>query len=197
MNNEPLVQLGSLVEEFEIPYLHPFHTHYPAWPGGERWLQWYKSTWGTNIIITRGLSNPGKGFEFEAYLETTDVITDFGSSWQANIVYEIGSIIPNVPDLEKRLTAVTYMSVQSHMSDFPEGWSIDDPKGNVGLFVGLQNPRLHAALKQFTPLNVKLLRAEELKYIISNGQKGRMELAELFKKESMPTASSINRKPVV
>lgn len=188
----------QLLSEFEIQYLSPIHHGYPAWPGGGRWLQLYQPNSNSQIVSTKGLSD-GNKHPYEIYLETDDLIDvdSFSSSWQANLVYELGKIVPNVPDLAERMEKNTFLTVQVHMDGAPPEWSLDDPNGNIGLFMGLQNPLAKEIIQPSIPLNIKLMRPAELLYAIQNGYEGRIKLAELFMQQGNATKSNLTRESVV
>lgn len=189
----------QLLSEFEIQHLSPLHPVYPLWPGGERWLQLYETSWHTQIVFSKGL-NDGVSRIFEIYLETDDFIDveDFSSSWQANLVYELGKIIPNVHDLAEKLKKYQYLTVQIEMEGAPPEWSLDDSDGNIGLFLGLPNPHLEDfANKQLIPLNLKLMRPQELLYSIENGDEVRQQLSRLYLQQGNVTISNLERKSIV
>ncbi|MEO8769592.1 MAG: hypothetical protein ABI402_05890 [Ferruginibacter sp.] len=188
---------GKLVDEFEIQYLNPLHIHYPPWPGGNRFLSLYETNWGTKIIATRGFSNFSLSSIHEFYLETTDHIADFGSSWCANVIYEVGAVIPKVSDFKQRLEKFNYLSFQCFINDAPLEWTLDSPNGNIGLFLGLPHQHLKITKTSFIPVNVKLLRPKELQYILDNGQSGRQKLANLFAQTQLPGLSSITRQSLM
>jgi hypothetical protein len=189
--------LGVIADEFEIQHLHPDHHNYPQWKGGERWLRLLKTNWGTHIVFTEGLSsNENKGYEL--YLESTDEIETFSSSWQANLIYEMGKIIPNVNDLGTRLQNSKFLSVQVSIDGAPEEWSLDHPNGNIGILLGLHSEHLsNFQPPYFTPLNVKLLRPAEMQYIINNGAEGRIHVANILTRQGNATSSSMDRSAVV
>jgi hypothetical protein len=188
----------ELLTEFEIQHLNPVHHGYPAWPGGERWLQLYQTNSNTQVVVTKGLSD-GSGQPYEVYLETDDLISQqtFSSSWQANLIYELGKIIPNVMDFAERIEKSTFLSVQIQIDGAPPDWSLDDENGNIGLFIGLQKP-LQMNLPEYSlPLNVKLMRPKELLYSIDNASAGRLELAERYLEQGIVTGSNLQRKSVI
>lgn len=188
----------ELLTEFEIQHLSPLHPGYPEWPGGGRWLQLWQTNYQTQIVITRGLSN-GMDHLFEIYIETDDQIDteSFSSSWQANLVYELGKIIPNVNDLSQRLQNNKYLSIQIEIDGAPPEWSLQDENGNIGLFIGLQNPLINQLLTPLAPLNIKLMRPQELIYGIKNDYEGRIKLAELFTSQGNTCISNLERESVV
>ncbi len=190
--------IGQIIDEFEIQYLSPIHHGYPKWKGGERWLRLLRANCGNNIVFTQGLSSREEPKGYEVYLETTEPIDAFSQSWQANLVYEVGKIIPNVHGLESRLQEQEFLSVQIVMDGAPGDWSLNDPNGNIGLFLGLQNPQLKSFKPpHFTPLNIKLLRPSELLFAINNGKEGRKKLAELIRNQGDVAVSSLDRIAVV
>lgn len=188
----------QLLSEFEIEYLSPIHHGYPAWPGGDRWLQLYQPNGNSQIVITKGLSDGGN-HPFEIYLESDDLIDEesFSSSWQANLIYELGKIVPNVHDLAQRMEKNSYLTVQVNMDGAPPEWSLDDPNGNIGLFMGLQNPLAKEIIQHSIPLNIKLMRPAELLHGIQNGNEGRLTLAQLYIQQGNATISNLERESVV
>ncbi len=186
----------QLLTEFEIQYLSPIHAYYPTWPGEERWLQLYETNEGTQIVLTKGLSD-GDEYLYEIYLESNDIITpeDFSNSWQANLVYEAGRIVPQVPDFKDRLAINTYLSLQVEMEGAPEEWSLNSLDGNIGLFIGLSSEAFKGS--NFRPLNIKLMRPAELLYAVENDNAGRLKLAELYVKQGNSTISNLERESVI
>ena len=188
----------QLLTEFEIQYLNPFHHGYPAWPGGERWLQLYQANGSSQIVFTKGLSD-GKEHPYEVYLETDDAIDveSFSSSWQANLVYELGKIIPNVNNLAQRMEKNSYLTVQVDIDGAPPEWSLNDKNGNIGLFMGLQNTVVNELIKPAIPLNIKLMRPNELLFSIQNDYAGRLKLAELYLQQGNATISNLERESIL
>lgn len=188
----------DLITEFEINNLNPNHYGYPEWPGGYRWLQLYDLDSGLQLVVTKGLSDNHLS-RYEIYLETDELLNcnNFSSSWQANLVYEAGKIIPNVPNLEERLNKNKYLCLQIQIDGAPPEWSINDSNGNIGLFAGLENDNLSDFNQAFIPLNIKLMRPEELMYCIQHDRIGRNHLAELYKEQENSTVSNLYRKSVI
>ncbi len=187
-----------LLTEFEIQYLNPVHDGYPAWAGGERWLQLYDTGAETQIVMTEGLSDGNESL-YEIYLESDDTIDpeDFSSSWQANLVYETGKVIPNVLNFADRIKLNTYLTLQIEMEGAPPEWSLEDTNGNIGLFIGLQNSLLPGLEKSAIALNIKLMRPKELSYGIHHDNAGRLRLAELYLQQGNTTMSNLERNSVV
>lgn len=188
----------KLITEFEIQYLSPIHQGYPSWPGGERWLQLYWVDTDTQAVFTKGLNN-GNNMPFEIYLQSDELLDaqDFSSSWQCNLVYETGKIMPRVTDLAHRLEKNVYLTLQIVIDGAPPDWSLDDENGNIGLFLGLHNPIVDGLVLPPVPLNIKLMRPAELSYCLQNGNEGRMHLAELYKKQGNATISGLQRASVL
>ncbi|MFT3946383.1 MAG: hypothetical protein QM763_05350 [Agriterribacter sp.] len=186
----------QLLTEFEIQYLSPIHAYYPTWPGKERLLQLYDTGRETQVVLTKGLSD-GDEYLYEIYLESNDIIApeDFSNSWQANLVYEAGRIVPQVPDFKDRLALNIYLSLQVEMEGAPEEWSLNSQDGNIGLFIGLPSATFKEST--FKPLNIKLMRPEELLFSIENDKPGRLKLAELYIQQGNPTISNLERASVV
>jgi hypothetical protein len=195
--NKSWEDFGKIAEGFEIPYLHPNHHGYPAWAGGDRYLKLLNTNWNTQIVFTQGLSSADGSSPFEIYLETIDDTDPFSSSWQANLVYEMGKILPNVKDMTQRMDKYKYLSVQIIMEGAPGDWSIASNDGNIGLFLGLPNTNLSDFRPGFTPLNIKLMRPSELQYVIDNGAEGRLKLGELYLKQGDATLSYMDRQPIL
>lgn len=190
--------LGTIADEFEIAHLHPLHHNYPSWKGGTRWLKLLRTNWGNEIVFTQGLASTQEKNGHEIYLETSEPIASFSDSWQANLVYEVGKIIPNVADLDARLTKFKYLSLQINIEGAPRDWSLEHPNGNIGLLLGLPNSRLASFRPAyFTPVNIKLLRPAEMLYIINNGAEGRNKVAELIAAQGDVAVSSLDRPSVV
>lgn len=190
-------EIGTLKESFELEYLNPYHHNYPAWPGGERWLSLVKSDLNTEIIFTDGLFLADSQHPFELYLETDDEVEDLGSSWQASLVYEVGRMLPTMKDLASLLPKYKYITIQLSIDGAPDEWSLDHPDGNIGVFAGLENPALESTEFPFIPLNVKLMRPQEMQYVLDNGSEGRLLIRSLYAKQGNETISNLERESVI
>jgi hypothetical protein len=187
-----------LISRFEIDPLNPVHNNYPRWPGEKRVLKLYKTDGGTFVVMTMGLAQKAAS-PYEVYLETEEEISaqEFSSSWQTNLVYETGKIIPRVQNFRERIEAHRYLSLQIDMEGAPDEWSLQHENGNIGLFIGMDNPSIAELTGEAVPLNVKLMRPQELLYSIEHEEKGRHQLAELYQKQGNATLSSLERTSVV
>lgn len=80
------------------------------------------------------------------------------------------------------------------MEGAPE-WSLDNPNGNIGIFIGLKNELINN--KDFKNISIKLMRPAELEYILNNGEASKEKLSKLYCEEEIPTNSSMSRKSVL
>jgi hypothetical protein len=187
--------VGTLLEEFEIQYLSPIHHDYPQW-AEERYLQLWHTHWNTYMICTQGLYKEGDNFSLglELFLETIEKPDGFSSSWQANIVYEVGKLLPKVPDLKQRFETYKYLSVQIAMEGAPEEWSLPE-NDNIGVLLGIEHEEFQRRNIKFPfrPLNCKLLRPAETKMIKKLNAKGREKLVNFFNQKGNATISSLDR----
>lgn len=191
--------VGELIEEFEIQYLDPNHHGYPQW-AGDRFLQLWHTPWNTYLVCTQGLSeeNSQQSLGFELYFETEEKPEPFDESWQANIVYELGKLLPKVTDLSQRFETYKYISVQVAMDGAPEEWSLNE-HDNIGLLLGIEHEEFQNRNLQFgfRPVNVKLLRPAEVRVIKQMNANGRQRLVDFFKQRGKATLSSLNRPSAV
>lgn len=131
--------IGELLEKFEIQHLDPVHHGYPQW-AGDRYLQLWHTHWNTYIVCTRGLYEAGNTLSvgFELYFETAEQPEPFDESWQVNIVYEVGKILPKVTDLKQRFEASKYLSVKIAVEGAPEDWRLDG-QDFIGVMLGIEH----------------------------------------------------------
>ena len=187
------LEIGEIIESHQLPETNPFDPEYPSWGTDDRSINLLKSNWNTYIIFTDGYAYDDNNVEF--YIESSEEISDFDSSWQKNLVYETCRNMVYIDDLDAVLEETEFLILQLDMDGAPEEWSYEHPDGNIGLFIGLQNDKLPFG-KGIKALNIKLMRPLELKYTIENGVDGRKKLAELYKNEGMETLSSMTRKSI-
>jgi hypothetical protein len=83
------------------------------------------------------------------------------------------------------------------MDGAPEEWSVDHPDGNIGMFIGLDNTHMNNDNLDFLPINVKLMRPDELLYCLDKAAQGREEIAELYKQQGQTTLSYLDRASVL
>jgi hypothetical protein len=187
--------IGELLEEFEIQYLSPTHHGYPQW-AGDRYLQLWCTHWNTYIVCTRGLYEAGNKLSlgFELYFETKEQPESFDESWQANIVYEIGKILPKVTDLKQRFEASKYLSVKIAMEGAPEDWRLDG-QDFIGVMLGIEHNEFQQRNYQFPfrPVNVKLLRPAEMRMFKKLNAKGQQKLVNFYHQRGNATVSSLTR----
>ncbi|OQP58730.1 hypothetical protein [Niastella populi] len=191
--------VGQLMEEFEIRYLDPNHHGYPQC-AGDRYLQLWKTHWNTYMVCTQGLfeENNATSLGFELYFETEEKPDPIDESWQANIVYELGKLLPKVTDLSQRFETYKYISVQIAMDGAPEDWSLNE-HDNIGLLLGIEHEEFQNRNLQFgfRPVNVKLLRPAEVRVIKLMNAHGRQRLVDFFRQRGKATLSSLNRPSAV
>jgi hypothetical protein len=187
--------VGELVEEFEIRYLDPTHHGYPQW-AGDRYLQLWHTHWNTYMVCTQGLfeANNERSLGFELYFETEEKPDPFDASWQANIVYELGKLLPKVTDLNQRFETYKYLSIQIAMDGAPEEWSVEE-HDNIGVILGIEHDEFRNRNIQFPfrPLNAKLLRPAETRMIKKLNSQGRQKLVDFFHQRGKATLSSLDR----
>jgi len=191
--------VGELMEEFEIRYLDPNHHGYPQW-AGDRYLQLWKTPWNTYIVCTQGLfeENNEKSLGFELYLETEEMPDPFDESWQANIVYELGKLLPKVTDRNQRFEIYKYLSAQIAMEGAPKEWSVEE-HDNISVMLGIEHEEFRNRNLQFPfrPLNAKLLRPAETRMIKKLNTQGRQKLVHFYHQRGKATLSSLNRPSAV
>lgn len=185
--------LKDEIENFEVPLDNIFDPEYPDWGADDRGMKLYKSAKDSNVILTYGFNN--EYTKFEMYIESTDEVEDLPESWQKNLLYEVCRTIPEIEDFEELIDEIKYFVLQLHMEGAPEAWSLENPNGNIGIFIGMENKEIETG--QFKIINIKLMRPAELLLAIKNGEEGKLKLAELYAKETIPTNSSMQRKSVV
>lgn len=188
------LEAGCILETHKLPETNPFDPEYPSWGTEDRSINLLKSNWDTYIVFTNGYAYEDNNVEF--FIESDEIIEDFDSSWQKNLVYETCRNIVYIDDLDSVLEETEFLILQLDMDGAPAEWSYEHKDGNIGLFIGLQNEKLpfNEGIKA---LNIKLMRPLELKYAIENGVEARKELAELYKTKGNGTLSSMTRKSVI
>lgn len=187
------LEIGTLLETHQLPENNPFDPEYPSWGTEDRSINLLKSNWNTYIVFTDGYAYDNNNVEF--FIESSEEIEDFDSSWQKNLVYETCRNMVYIDDLDTVLKETEFLILQLDMDGAPEEWSYKHKDGNIGLFIGLQNEKLPFE-DDIKALNIKLMRPSELKYAIDNGVEGRKELAELYKTKGIGTLSSMIRKTI-
>jgi len=189
-------QAGEINETLELSFLNPYLADYPHWHGSTRDIVLVTPpTWENQIVATSGLSSPEA--PFEVYIETNESIQRFSSSWQMNLIKTIGGIIPNIDNFKDRLIKHRFLTLQLDMDGAPEEWSVDHPDGNIGMFIGLDNTHMNNDNLDFLPINVKLMRPDELLYCLDKAAQGREEIAELYKQQGQTTLSYLDRASVL
>ena len=185
--------LKEIINKIEVPLDNVFDMDYPEWGADDRGFLQYKTIKNTNLITTYGFNNEFTNFEL--YIESEDEIEDFEQSWQKNLLYEVCRTIPEIEDFEELIEETHFFVIQLHMEGAPYEWSLDNPNGNIGIFIGLKNELINN--KDFKNISIKLMRPAELEYILNNGEASKEKLSKLYYEEEIPTNSSMSRKSVL
>ena len=180
----------NILEKIEINYLNPYHHGYPDWYNTKRIIE-LKKIKESYIIQTNGLHK-----NFDIYLETLEEINSFSNSWQANLIYTTGKVIPNIIDITNKIRMYEYLVIQLDIDGAPEEWSLNDKNGNIGIFLGLKRISKGIQNYPFELINIKLMRPLELNFAIKNKKKGRLLLAKKYKEQGLATISGLDRKTV-
>lgn len=186
-------KIGNIEENHQLPEVNPFDPEYPSWGNDNRSINLLKKTDGGYIVFTDGYAVKGNNVEF--FIETNEDIEDFDGSWQKNLVYETGRSMVYIDDLDEVLAERPYLVLQLDMDGAPSEWSLENPNGNIGLFISITD--FNEFKSDFKLLNIKLMRPNELQYAIDNGGEGREKLAELYEKQGFKNISSMTRLSVL
>lgn len=185
--------LTEKLETFEIPLDNVFDEEYPDWGADNRGMILYNTENNTKLIMTYGFNNEYNNFEM--YIESSDGVEDLANSWQKNLLYEVCRTVPEIEEFEESIEELNCFVLQLHMEGAPKEWSLSHPNGNIGIFVGLKNKGMNS--KDCKLVSIKLMRPEELQYVLNNGENGKKHLAELYTKEKNSTDSNMSRKSVI
>ena len=172
----------------------------PAFMGGPRWPSLRQAHIGISvnqgtIIATDGLSDPYddydtneenqayNGLGLELYLVTHNNLEDIPaiiSSWELNMLTQVSSTAASNPNLINMLNDYQYLSMTINGQSLPEGYVNEN--GSGGVLLGLPNPlvpaQLELSIEHISLVNIVLLKPSELQYIMDNGEKGRLEVAD-------------------
>lgn len=185
--------LKNELERQVVPLDNIFDPDYPDWGADNRGFKLYETLENTYVITTYGFNNEYTNFEI--YIESSDGIEEFEQSWQRNLLYEVCRTVPEIEDFQELIEEMKYFVLQLHMDGAPEEWSLDNSNGNIGIFIGQENSRIQC--ENYKMINIKLMRPQELSYVIKNGEEGREKIASLYKGENIATNSSMARKSVI
>ncbi len=182
-------KIGEIEENHQLPEVNPFDPEYPSWGNENRSINLLKKNDGGYIVFTDGYAVEGNNVEF--FIETNEEIDDFDGSWQKNLVYETGRSMVYIDDLDEVLSERPHLVLQLDMDGAPSEWSLENPNGNIGLFISIAD--FNEFKSDFKLLNIKLMRPNELQYAIDNGEQGREKLAKLYEKQGVKHISSMTR----
>ncbi len=172
----------------------------PSFMGGPRWPSMRQAHIGvqTNqgtIIATDGLSDPYDDFDtnadnqgyngigIELYTITDNKYTNIQEiidSWEFKILRQVSSMAASNPNISYMLNDYTYLSSAVSGDGLPNTFLGEN--GEAGVLMGLKtneiSDKIQLSIEEVMLVNVVLLTKEELAYIMQNGAKGRIEVAE-------------------
>ncbi|WP_103070442.1 suppressor of fused domain protein [Aquimarina sediminis] len=172
----------------------------PSFMGGPKWPSLRQAHIGVKtdnatIVASDGLSDPYddydsneenksyNGLGLELYVVSQNKFEDIPSiinSWEFNLLKQVSNTSASNPNLINMLNEYSYISTTVNGSKLPEGF-VDD-NGSSGVLLGLESKsipkKLELSIEKIALINVVLLKPKELEYIIENGAKGRIEIAE-------------------
>jgi hypothetical protein len=205
-------KIGKVHKDVMAHFINPAFMAGAMWPSVRQAFLKIDTPSGT-IIASDGLSDPytdfdenpanqsynGVGCEF--YLECDEVLAfeALSTSWQFRTLYQAAQQAADNPNIASVIDEYTYLSTELYNTDAPDEFVNKD--GRVGALLALPSPTVPSSvelsLEKVKMVNVKLLTLAELDYIVKNGEKGRMEIAELLLKQDKPGKSFISRSSVV
>lgn len=192
---------GTLLERFEIDRTQPIHAEYPAWPGKSSAFLYFKTRQDTAVLCTQGLHRPDnrKSLNLELYIESPGPIEEIGSSWHMHVIYATAAVAAGHGGLAGLLKSEKYLTVQLDVADVPEAYHYTgegSEHGNLGVFLGLPNPELPEPAG-YAWVNLKVMTAIELEFVLDYGPQARMELSDLYAEQGNQTISDFERPSVV
>ncbi len=192
--------IGELYSDVISNLINPTFRGGPKWPSLRQAHIGIKTNTHT-IIATDGLSDPYDDFDsnednqkynglgLELYTITPNEYHDIPSiidSWEFKLLQQISSTAVSNPNLIGTLNKYRYISLTVDGNGLPE--SFIDQNGACCALLGLENhivPKdLELSIENILMVNVILLKPEELEYIMENGAKGRIEVAEKLLEET-------------
>ena len=184
----------------------------PAFMGGPKWPSLRQAHIGikvkdNTIIASDGLSDPYddydtnpenqpyNGLGLELYVVSTSKLNDTQAiinSWELSVLRQVSDTAASNPNLINMLTDYKYISITINGDRLPEGFV--DENGSSGVLLGLQSslvaPKLELSIEKISLVNVILLKTKELQYILDNGAKARVEVAEKLTEQGYDTLVS-------
>ncbi|BAV05825.1 hypothetical protein SAMN05421788_10834 [Filimonas lacunae] len=202
--------VGKLEEDVIAHIINPAFMGGPMWPSvRQAFITVHRPD--STILASDGLSDPYddmdtnpdnapyNGFGLETYIVTEPLTGPVQSTWQFQLVYQAAQLMADNGSVASMLDKQPYISTEFYNVDVPAEFLNAD--GRVGAMLGISDEGLPAgielSLETIKLVNVKLLTQAELKYVIDNGQEGRMKLAALLKEQGNGGFSSLQRPSVV
>lgn len=172
----------------------------PSFMGGPRWPSLRQAHIGVQInngtiIATDGLSDPyddydknpenqsynGIGIELYTIAESKyNNIQEIIDSWEFKILRQVSNMAASNPNISYTLNDYKYISSTVGGIELPNDFLGEN--GEVGILLGLKTnevlDKIKLSIEEISLVNVAILTKKELDYIMQNGAKGRVEIAE-------------------
>ncbi|SEC25700.1 Suppressor of fused protein (SUFU) [Tenacibaculum sp. MAR_2009_124] len=190
----------------------------PSFMGGPRWPSLRQAHIGVQlengtIIASDGLTDPYDDYDtnpenqnyngvgIELYTITDSKyknIQEIIDSWEFKVLSQVSRMAASNPNISYTLNDYTYISSVVNGIDLPSQFL--NEAGEVGVLLGLKtnevSSKIQLSIEEVSLVNVSILTKKELDFIMENGAKGRIEIAEKLMKQGYYKLST-NRKSVV
>jgi Suppressor of fused protein (SUFU). len=203
--------IGQVDNEVLSFLINPAFLGEPAWPDLR---QAYKRIAAGNsvIIATDGLSDesrdsaePNNGLNVELYVELNDpeylkmTLQELKNTWAFQLLYQAALNAADTGAFKPTADKYGVFSMELYDVDAPDDFRSDEAR--VGVLIGVPSTKVPAQIElsaaKVSVLSVTLLTLNELKYLVKNGAKGRMEIVEKLKQRGIHNVSSIKRRSAV
>lgn len=201
-----LRRIGSVDDLLLAPLINPALMGGAAWPS-------FRQSWrvvrngSRTSVVSDGLSDPFEdedqpnvGLGIEVLGETADPLPDqLRESWLFAVVYAVSQQAAAHGGFRDLIDELGVLSMEIKAPNGLQAWANGD--GNIGLLLGLGSPslplewELPAGLVKL--VSIKVLRPEELKYVVEHDEAGRDRLRQLFAARGEYHVSSLTRPAVV
>lgn len=205
--------IGNLHPDVITHLINPAFMGGPEWPSTRQAFVIVDTPAGT-ILSSDGLSDPYNDFDenpenqqyngigCEFYLECNELLTSFDevkSSWQFSVVYQAAQLAAGNPNIASIIEEYGYVSTELYHCTVPDAFL--NEHGRAGVLLGLASAQvpshLELSLETIRLVNVTLLTPEELEYITTHGNEGRLEVAKRLEALETSGKSFLERKSVV
>jgi len=195
-------QLGKPDPDLLAPLVNPSFLGGPDWPNLRQAWRVIRSESST-FVMSDGLSDPfsdegseNVGFGIEILVETSDPMPqELQSSWLFNLAYEVSQQCADHGGIRSLIAQHGTLSLELQVDDsiaFAE-----TSNETVGVLLGLSSPGTPSSItisgREIYVVTAKLLWPTELDFVVSNGAKGRSELAKRFAESGQHHISSVSR----